>query len=361
MQVKYNKSIVVLGFILCLIIAQQSCRQSVQKDTATKSTFVFKEKLSDYGFFEGELHRLVPKAGVLPYQLSTALFSDYAVKDRFIVLPEGSAINYTSSGPLDFPDSTIIIKNFSYRNTEDKKILIETRLLVKDPADHEWKVMNYLWDASQKDASKHIRGAQLDITLLNDQNKPLKTTYVVPNTNDCKRCHIKDSKLIPIGPKARNLNFTLKGHNKNQLLQWAEAKKIINLPDIATIAALPNWADSKTYTVEKRSRAYLDVNCAHCHTRGGDAYNTGLFLDYEESDPTRLGIHKAPVSAGGGAGGLDWDIVPGSPEKSILYYRMASSEPGTAMPELARSIVHEEGVLLIKEWIQQMAKVNTNN
>lgn len=361
MQVKIDKSIYILGFLLLFVGIQQSCLQDKQKDNTAAGSFQFKEKLSDYGFFKGEQRLLIPREGIIPYQLSTPLFSDYALKDRFIVLPQGASMHYVASGPLDFPDSTIIIKNFAYRNTNDQKIMIETRLLIKDPKDHEWKVMNYLWDETQKDAVKHIRGAQLPITLLNEQNKPLKTTYVVPNTNDCKRCHIKDSKLIPIGPKARNLNFTIKGQQENQLILWANNNQLLNLPDLATVVALPDWTDHKKYSIIERSRAYLDINCAHCHTKGGDAYNTGLFLDYEESDPTRLGVYKAPVSAGGGAGGLDWDIVPGSPEKSILYYRMASAEPGTAMPELARSIIHEEGVDLIKKWIQNMPQHNQKN
>ena len=63
---------------------------------------------------------------------------------------------------------------------------------------------------------------------------------------------------------------------------------------------------------------------------------------------------KEPVSAGNGAGGLNYDIIPGDAAHSILAYRMNSSTPGTAMPEMARTIIHQEGVRLIKEWINQM-------
>ncbi|MES1222308.1 MAG: hypothetical protein ABUT20_42830, partial [Bacteroidota bacterium] len=106
----------------------------------------------------------------------------------------------------------------------------------------------------------------------------------------------------------------------------------------------------------QRARAYLDINCAHCHTPGGDAYNTGLFMEYEQTDPAKLGIMKAPVSAGGGAGGLDYDIVPGDAAHSVLTYRMNSTEPGTAMPELARTVIHKEAIPLIKEWINHLPK-----
>ena len=119
---------------------------------------------------------------------------------------------------------------------------------------------------------------------------------------------------------------------------------------------MPDYSDSTHYTLEQRARAYLDINCAHCHTKGGDAYNTGLFLEYEQHDPNFLGIMKSPVSAGGGAGGMNFDIVPGNAKASILAYRMNSVEPGTAMPELARTLIHQEGVDLVVKWINGMKK-----
>lgn len=350
----------ILGFILIIstllsIISEQGCKNKTGRPVHDKA-FVFKEKLSEYGFFKDKLKALEPREGILHYDISTALFTDYAVKDRFIVLPKGAAMKYTETGALDFPDSTIIIKNFAYTNVNHEKIMIETRLLVKDPGDKNWKVMNYLWNKEQTDAIKHITGAKIPITLLDADGNKLLTNYQVPNTNDCKRCHIKDDVLIPIGPKARNLNITVAGQQENQLKTWAAKGLLKGLPDIKEVPQLPNWADAKHFTLEKRARAYLDVNCAHCHTKGGDAYNTGLFLEYEQSNPNHLGIRKVPVSAGGGAGGLDYDIVPGDATHSILFYRMNSTEPGTAMPELARTVIHKEGVKLIRDWINSMSK-----
>ena len=70
----------------------------------------------------------------------------------------------------------------------------------------------------------------------------------------------------------------------------------------------------------------------------------------------RLGILKSPVSAGNGAGGLNYDIVPGDAAHSIVAYRMNSTEANVAMPELARTIIDKEGVQLIKNWINGMPK-----
>jgi uncharacterized repeat protein (TIGR03806 family) len=340
---------------ICWIAATQSCQQR-PAPAAPAGPFQFKAKLSDYGFFTGALKELLPRKGVLNYELSTPLFTDYSVKDRFIVLPEGKAMHYTPHGALDFPDSTFIVKNFAYTNPARQKIMIETRILFRDPADHEWRVMNYLWNKEQQDAEKWILGKKIPITFVDDSGQEQTTVYQMPNTNDCKRCHINNSILTPIGPKARNLNFTRSGQTRNQLQQWAANGLLTGLPAIDSVAQLPNWKDSVHFTVNQRARAYLDVNCAHCHTQGGDAYNTGLFLEYEQTGADHLGILKSPVSAGGGAGGLDFDVIPGDALHSILAYRMNSVEPGTAMPELARTVIHKEGVVLIKQWINEMKK-----
>ena len=49
-----------------------------------------------------------------------------------------------------------------------------------------------------------------------------------------------------------------------------------------------------------------------------------------------------------------YSIVPGAPDRSILLYRMESSEPDEMMPELGRSLIHSEGIALIKQWIREM-------
>jgi uncharacterized repeat protein (TIGR03806 family) len=355
----YSLMLLIFMGIAIAVVAIQSCTSQPGQQAnaiASNGTFQFKEKLSDYGFFKNKLNALEPQETVVRYQLSTPLFTDYSVKDRFVFLPRGSSVKYTATGVLDFPDSTIIIKNFAYTNTDHQKIMIETRLLVKDPADKKWKAMDYLWNAAQTDALKHITGAQVPITLLDDEGNPISTTYQVPNTNDCKRCHINNDVLTPIGPKARNLNFTISGQTDNQLAQWVSKGMLSGLPDLGGVQQLPNWKDDRHFSLEQRARAYLDVNCAHCHTKGGDAYNTGLFLEYQQTDAYKLGVMKVPVSAGGGAGGLNYDIVPGDAAHSIVAYRMNSTETGTAMPELARTVIHKEGVKLITDWISQMQK-----
>jgi hypothetical protein len=44
----------------------------------------------------------------------------------------------------------------------------------------------------------------------------------------------------------------------------------------------------------------------------------------------------------------------GKPDESVLLYRMNSTQPKVMMPELGRTMVHKEGVELIREWIAKM-------
>jgi hypothetical protein len=143
-------------------------------------------------------------------------------------------------------------------------------------------------------------------------------------------------------------------HGNNQLLTLAQAGVLEDLPEISGIANLPVWNDSKTGTLDERARAYLEINCGHCHRPEGPAKNSGLDLTIFSASALSLGVFKGPVAAGAGSGGHSFDIVPGKPAQSILTYRMESSDPGVMMPELGRRLIHTEGIELIKNWITNM-------
>ena len=164
--------------------------------------------------------------------------------------------------------------------------------------------------------------------------------------------------MFPIGPKARNINsdYAYKDGIENQIVKWKKLGYLAAHPPLEDIDKVAKWDMPGTGTLDKRARAWLDVNCAHCHNYNGPANNTGLFLDYYETNLKALGIYKTPVAAGRGSGKFKYDIVPGHPEESILIYRYESTDPGIMMPELGRTMGHEEGLDLIKEWGLEMEK-----
>ena len=340
-------------YALSLAVAIWGCSHKSGGDQG----FVFHDRLSQYGFFEGDLPALRPAEGVVSYELNTPLFTDYARKARFIKVPDRQSAT-AKNGELVFPDGTVLIKNFFYHRDESDtamgRHIIETRLLVKQGS--RWKVATYIWDDGQKEAYKEMLGATKLVKWTDRHGAPREIDYVVPDNNDCKSCHKKGGEISPIGPKIANLNKVVSTGKKtmNQLELLTSKGIIKQVGPTDRLPHLPVWDDSLQYTLNERARAYLDVNCGHCHNSAGPANNTGLFLEYEQQDHFRLGICKGPVSAAQGSGNLKYDVVPGHPEASILYYRMNTTAPGIAMPELGRTVVHTEGVGLIKAWIESL-------
>ncbi len=317
-----------------------------------------KELLSEYGFFTGNASDQQPAAGVTPYGLNTPLFSDYAEKLRFVKLPAGQTVPYHAEQVLDFPVGTTLIKTFYYptdaRNPALGRRLLETRLLVHEASG--WKALEYIWNDEQSDAYLEVAGDTKKVSWIDEKGQARTSNYSMPNLNQCKGCHNKNEKLTPIGPTARQLNgnFTYQNTTENQLIRWQKLGLLRSLPALDSIQKAPQWNDATTGSLEKRARAWLDINCAHCHNPDGPARTSGLFLHWQETDPTHLGIMKTPVAAGKGSGGRLYSIVPGQPDKSILAYRIESTDPGEMMPELGRRTTHKEGVLLVKEWIQAL-------
>jgi hypothetical protein len=159
---------------------------------------------------------------------------------------------------------------------------------------------------------------------------------------------------MPIGLKGRNLdvNFFYQHGMANQIDYWEEINRLENIPSNRKIPTAI-W-DEKSETIERRARAYLDINCAHCHRDGGSAGNSGFYLSLEEKNNISLGFMKKPVAAGRGSGALKYVIEPGNSKESILLYRMASTDPGVMMPELSRNMKHNEAIPLIEEWIDSI-------
>jgi mono/diheme cytochrome c family protein len=158
---------------------------------------------------------------------------------------------------------------------------------------------------------------------------------------------------MPIGPTAANLNGSVGGHGPNQLEAWAAAGRLEGLPPLATVPKMARWDDA-SQPLAARARAYMDVNCGHCHSPKGFASNSGLYLQVTEPDPAHQGIYKRPVAAGRGSGGLAFSITPGNPDASILVHRMASSEPGVMMPQFGRTVTHDEGVALVRAYVESL-------
>jgi uncharacterized repeat protein (TIGR03806 family) len=321
------------------------------------------EKLSQYGLFTGDGSSQTPQPGVIPYDLNSPLFSDYTLKYRFVKLPEGKSAEYRDDLTFDFPIGTVIAKTFAYpKDARDPSLgrrLLETRILKREAEG--WVGLPYIWNAEQTEAVLDVAGDMVDAVWIDDQGRERTNNYIIPNSNQCKGCHKLGDEVQPIGPKARHLNrdFAYEEGSENQLAHWSRVGALTGSPAPDDAPRLAVWNDPHGGTLDERARAWLEINCAHCHNPAGPARNSGLDLMASQKMPTQFGILKAPVAAGRGSGGRDFDIVPGSPDKSIMMFRMLSVDPGIMMPELGKRLIHEEGADLIRQWIAEMPPVGT--
>ncbi len=343
------------GFFLLACQAEKSEEKAVEvklKAEIPDGKFPYR-RLSTYGFFSGEINQLKPAEGVISYKPASSLFTDYALKTRFVHFPEGIKASITDD-ELNLPKGTTLIKNFYYpadfRNPEGERRIIETRLMIHE--EDGWEAYPYIWNESQTDAVLKVVGAEIEVKYIDVQGNDQVINYLVPNKNQCKSCHNKSEEMAPIGVKVQHLNNELNfgNGNKNQLAYWTELGKLEGFLGASNHPAMINYEDSNL-PLNDRAMAYLDINCAHCHSAEGPASTSGLFLSYDQTDPMKLGINKTPVAAGFGAGKYKFDIVPGEADESIITHRMNSTQVGVAMPELGRTTIHKEGVELIREWI----------
>ncbi|MBX9745931.1 MAG: hypothetical protein K2X34_03455 [Hyphomonadaceae bacterium] len=295
--------------------------------------------LAAYGFFQDAGAR-VPSARVTPYDLNTALYSDGALKFRYVYIPEGAQAHYNPDGVFEFPVGTVLIKTFAFaddmRSPGENVRFLETRLLIRR-ADG-WVALPYVWNEAQTEARYSPVGADLPVSFTNEEGQAIALDWHVPNVNECSGCHARNGEVEPIGPSARNLNrlgpivmpstpandpdderILVCEYGCDQLRVWS----FLGILDEAPTPAprVPNAYDASA-SLEARARAYLDVNCAHCHNPAGPAHTSGLDLSWSQNDPALWGVLKRPVAAGRGSAGFEYAIEPGHPERSILLHRM---------------------------------------
>lgn len=314
--------------------------------------------ISQYNLFK-DPQKQIPNDGVVPYDLNTPLFSDYTAKHRFIYMPAGTSAKYDATETFDFPVGTCIVKTFGYlhdmRDPSKGEKIIETRLLIRKPDG--WVGLPYRWNDDMSDAKLAVAGGREEVSWIHKDGTEKHLNYIIPNMNQCKQCHENQKVMAPIGPRARHLNkdYAYDTGVENQLTHLVKVGYLTGLPaDLGGVPKLAKYDDPQSGTLDQRARAYLDINCAHCHNPKGPAGVSGLDLSWSQQEPARYGVMKPPVAAGKGAGNNKVGILPGHPEGSILVYRLESTDPGVMMPQLPRQLVHEEGVALIKEWVTGM-------
>ena len=331
-------------------------------------------RLSDFQFFRylGDEGTFEYNDRVVAYALTTPLFSDFTLKERAIYIPPGETITYTSTGTLELPVGSAVIKTFlvadDLTDPGSATTIVETRVLIRGPED--WRPYPYIWRADGSDADLVLGGRAREFTFVDPYGASRTAQYLIPSRNQCFECHeiideTDEEATTLIGPKARYLNRdnTYDGETVNQLTYLEDLGLLTGLPPLSEVEAafdIRGLVPSSTQTMDgatlnRATRDYLDINCAHCHSpTAREGVTSQFFLNYDNEDQFRLGVCKQPGSAGGGSGGRPYDIVPGDPEQSILVYRTETEIVGDMMPLIGRSLADDLGVALVRAWVAAM-------
>jgi uncharacterized repeat protein (TIGR03806 family) len=319
---------IVTLFITVLTAALYLAGSSAYGSLSSRYAGILLPVISDYNIFTGDPAALTPGNGFQGYELATGLFTDYAEKQRLIKMPAGTKITAMHDGLPQFPDGTMLVKTFYYfndkRDPSAGKRLIETRLLIKNNS--QWMAGTYVWNKEQTDAVLTTGGAKTAVNWIDEQGNSKSISYRVPATKDCASCHNANNTLMPVGIKVRNLNRDVVRNNDtiNQL-QYLQNAGIMNAVDAKRFSRLPNWQNENT-SIKERVRAYLDVNCAHCHSDAGSCARSTLRFAWEEPlTDTRIMDRKSRI--------------------------VTMMEKGR-MPQTGTTIVDEEALALMKKYLQ---------
>jgi uncharacterized repeat protein (TIGR03806 family) len=285
-------------------------------------------------------------ADLVPYDLNSPLWSDAALKRRWVRLPAGQTMGYAGQGALDFPTGTMVVKEFSYLQSPGDATTrrpVETRFLVKRE-DAGWEGYGYEWSSTFGDATLLDEAATKKVTwpyLGADGGH----TQIYPTREQCRTCHVDAAGDI-LGLLAGQLNRShdYGGVFDNQL-RTLEHLGLFGAASTADAGRFANPHDT-TETLYRRVRGYLAANCAQCHRPGGQRPTR----DFRWETP----LEDTHICDAGSPFGPE--IVPGDSMSSLLPAKMEGISFGNRMPPLATDVVDRDALSLVNEWIDSLTE-----
>ncbi|WP_010584944.1 PQQ-dependent sugar dehydrogenase [Schlesneria paludicola] len=315
----------------------------------------FPRKLSESGLFSS-LEPLTPATGVVSYSVNAEPWSDYATAERHLAIPDSGTI--TPSAPhWKYPKDSVFVKTLSLPTAGNgSKALqrIETQILHFDGA--EWMPYTYQWNDEQTDATLlNAVGSERRLKV-DDPSSPgqlRQQSWRFASRAECQRCHNKWSgPVLGFSPVQLEHSTDYRGTGPSQFESLIQSGFIVKPETPSAFPALVNPRDVSA-DLMARARAYLQVNCAHCHRlHAGGAVLSHMHHDLPLEKTNMIGVRPTQGTFGIHAAQV---IAPGDPFRSVLYYRMSKQGNGR-MPHLGSSELDHEGIALIHDWIHQLPR-----
>ena len=308
--------------------------------------------LADTGAFS-DLNTLTPAPGIVPYDINVPFWSDGAFKQRWFAIEDAAAkIRPQADGRWEFPPGSVFIKHFELETVKGNPATrrrVETRFLVK----YEGGIygVTYRWNGAQNNATLvGLDGANENFTV-NDGGLTRQQTWHFPSRNECLTCHNPiGGPVLGLTSPQMNREFDYGSFSDNQINALTQAGYFSGKPSGGR--ALASAGNTKA-SLDMRVRSYLAANCAQCHQPGGFARS---LWDARITTPTaRAGLINGGLNETFGDE-AQRVVAPKAPEHSMLLQRMTTLDAGRRMPPLASSVVDEEAVALITQWINSLQK-----
>ncbi|MBK7977833.1 MAG: hypothetical protein IPK07_32810 [Deltaproteobacteria bacterium] len=285
-----------------------------------------------------------------PFSPQYPLWTDGAVKSRWIHLPPGARIDVADPDAWQFPVGTRLWKEFAWNGRK-----VETRFSWRASAQH-WVFATYVWNEAQDDATLVPPDGVPDAV---DVGAPRR--HSIPGLADCESCHGGSPVL---GFDALQLS-----DDRDPLAPHAEPPP----PGAVTLATLvakgllapprPEWVRDPPRIrtadpIERAALGYLAGNCGGCHdARGPSRASASCCATTWRRRPTRPSPRCArpwtwPESSWcrGRPGRLTAGRA-GAPERSAIVARMRLRRPSSQMPPLGTVAQDAQALALIERWI----------
>ena len=317
-----------------------------------EAPFTLPARLSETGLY-ADAGTLAVDPRNRPFAPQYPLWSDGAVKRRWVRLPDGATIDTRDVNRWNFPVGTRFWKEFEFGRRR-----VETRMLVKTAADR-WEFGSYAWSDDQRDATLAPAEGLHGVA----EVAPGKV-HSVPSRDECRACHDSDRTEIlgfsalqlstdrdPLAPHAEALTADM------VTLETLVGERLLS-PVRPELAATPPRIAAR----DPRERAvlgYLSTNCGSCHNPRSSIASLGLLLSYDAGQAGGCGPeaiastvnrpgHWVVPTAPDGASRL---VAPGRPELSALLARAKSRRPSSQMPPIGTVLADRAALDLVSAWI----------